>query len=171
MTWIDFVGFWKWVELTDNLPRITDTSEVLRRQVVDSWMAGDKPMSVAFRPTPKDKRNLSTDRGRISPENSFDGYHKRTGTKPHSTWPVPVEDVLKSSSCLEEKVQITGALEVVDDGGTDELHDGHASVRFSKDYGGESNSQIRKNDERLAKELKKAATRVGCLFSPKDLGA
>lgn len=128
-------------------------------------MAGDQPMSVAFRPTPKDERHLSTDQGRISPEESFRGYESRTNVRPDSTWGVAVGCILDAHACLPDAITDTVQLEVIDDGGSGDLHDGHASVIFP-DYDGATASAVRKHDERIARELKKDALSRGRLHPP-----
>lgn len=143
---------------------VLDTEEVLRRQVVTPWTRDGKPLSVAFRPTPKDKRNLSTDRQKISPKESFQEYETRTETRPHSTWGISVGGILIAHECLPEDVREAGRLAVIADGGTEGLHDTHASVRFSKNYDGKSANKTKKYDERLARKLKQEAINRGQLY-------
>lgn len=146
-------------------PRLTNRAEVLRRQIVGSWTSDGEPMSVAFRPTPKDERLLSTDQERISLADSYQGYETRTKVRPHSTWGISVGCVLDANDCLPEPVRDAGKLEIIDDGGTDGLHEGHASIAFS-DYDGASSTATRKHDERIARELKKEALSRGRLYPP-----
>lgn len=146
--------------------RLTNTAEVLRRQVVASWTKDGAPLSVAFRPTPKDRRRLSTDQETVTPEESFHDYENRTGTRPHSTWGISVGVVLDAHECLPDEVKEVGRLEAIDDGGTGGLHDSHASVVFSKDYDGSSSNRTQKYDERIARELKKEALNRGRLHPP-----
>lgn len=156
---------WKRGPLADDR-KLTNTEEVLRRQVVASWTKDGNPLSVAFRPTPKDKRRLSTDQESVTPKESFDGYESRTGTRPHSTWGISVGVILGAHECLSDEVKEVGRLDVIDDGGTEGLHDTHASVVYSKDYDGASSSRTQKYDERIARELKKEAINRGRLHPP-----
>lgn len=150
--------------------RIEDRKEVLRRQVVSSWTKDDgSPMSVAFHPTPKDLQHLSTDRERITVQESFSRYVAREGVTPAATWPVPVGVVLDANQCLDEPPRSSAALHILDDGNTGALPDGHASVVFAESYPGvESKSGFRKVNERLAAEIKKEAIRRGPLYSAAD---
>lgn len=145
------------------LPRITDPNGILKRQIPVNWLAADGvPMSVAFRPTPKDERLLSTDQPDVTPREAFEGYEKRTGIRPSSTWGFSVGSALSAHECLPDEVKATGRLEVIADGGTAGLHAGHASVAFPM-YEGASNTATRKHDERIARVLKEEALKHGRL--------
>lgn len=144
----------------------TSLDEVLRRHVVDSWMADDEPMRVAFRPTVKDERKLSTDCDVVTPRDSFDGYATRAGHPPDSTWPIVVETALNAHMALDTSKQESGKLAVIHDGGVDGLHTSHVSIAFSDSYDGSSNSATKKADERIAKRLRDEAVAAGCLYRP-----
>jgi hypothetical protein len=143
---------------------ITESGEVLRRQVVVSWIRDGSPLSVAFRPTPKDERRLSTDKSTVSPAESFGNYDRRTGVRPGGTWGVSVGCILTANNSLSAQDQTVGQLRVLDDGGFDDLHQEHASIVFSDDYAGASVNRCRKLDERLARELKNDAIARGRMY-------
>jgi len=127
-------------------------------------------MSVAFAPTPKDRRHLSTDRECISAEDSFKRYQEREGVSPAATWPIKVGTALDAHKCLPQPPSSSAELHVLDDGGTENLPDGHASVVYAEAYEGvTSKNGSRKIDERLATEIKKAAIATGPLYSAPPL--
>lgn len=139
---------------------VEDDSELLRRQVIEVWTAPDgTPLSVAFAPTQKDKRRLSTDRERIEVAASFKGYADRTGNEPHSTWPMCVGVVRSLHTVVSGKS--FDPLYVEDDGGEDGLHDGHASVVFPEQP---SPSAERRVYERIRKTLRDDALARGRLY-------
>lgn len=138
----------------DSAPRITEVDEVVLRHVIDVWTNEDEtPKSVAFKPTPKDENHLSTDHG-VDAATAFNGYTRRVGHSPNSTWGLGVGAILK---CHDD-------LEVIKDGGTGGLHASHASVVFPGTAA--SNSALRKVHERIASELKKEALKRKRLHPP-----
>jgi hypothetical protein len=55
--------------------QLTDPDEVLYRQVHPSWIEDGVPTSQAFRPTPKDKGELSIDRGSLTTAEAAYKHH------------------------------------------------------------------------------------------------
>jgi hypothetical protein len=136
------------------IPRITDKTDVLLRQVIEQWTNADEtPKSVAFRPTPKDEQQLSTDHD-VQPAEAFAGYKKRTGNAPAGTWGLGVGAIL---DCHDD-------LFILKDGGTSDLHDSHASIVFPAPA--VSNNALRRVHERIAKELKAEALKRKRLHPP-----
>lgn len=127
-------------------------------------MRESEPMSVAFRPSPKDDRKLSTDCDLVTAKESFDGYKARVGHQPNSTWPIATGTILAAHLSLDPPKQDSNKLTVIHDGGTDGLHPSHVSIEFSSD--GSSTSSIRKADERIAKRLRDEAVAAGHLYRP-----
>lgn len=127
------------------LPRITTSTDILLRHVIEQWTNADEtPKSVAFKPTPKDESNLSTDYD-IEPSDAFRNYTKRVGHAPKGTWGLGVSEVL---ACHDD-------VEIIKDGGTGGLPESHASIAFPT--AAASSSALRKVHERIAKDLKAAA--------------
>ncbi|MCP2048183.1 UNVERIFIED_ORG: hypothetical protein J3D58_002255 [Paenarthrobacter nicotinovorans] len=142
---------------------LDDRNEVLRRQVVDAWTADGIPMSVAFIPTPKDARKLSTDRERASAQDSFERYERTTGTAPNATWGISVGEILDANQVLDEERREAGKLCVIDDANKDGNHEDHASVCFPDMP--ISKNQERKSYERMGKDLKRVAIERGKLHT------
>lgn len=145
------------------LVELEDRKEILRRQVVETWTKDGVPMSVAFVPTPKDERKLSTDRQRASAQKSFERYEEAMGTAPNATWGISIGEVLDANQALAQDLREAGQLIVVDDAGVDDNHEDHASVCFPAIP--LSKNQERKSYERLGKDLKRVAIERGKLFS------
>jgi hypothetical protein len=127
-------------------------------------MRESEPMSVAFRPSPKDHRKLSTDCVLVTAKESFDGYAARVGHPPNSTWPIEIGTALDAHLALDSDKRDSSKLVVIHDGGTDGLHASHVSIAFS--YDGSGKSAIRTADERIAKRLRDEAVAAGCLYRP-----
>lgn len=141
---------------------VTERQELLYRQVISSWIKDDgTPASVAFRPTPKDERKLSTDRQRAGAEGSYKRYETNCGHPPAGTWAIGVGAVLDAHSGLDEALQETHALTIIDDAGTEGNHADHASIAFGP---AESKNQERKVHERLAKTLQNDAIERGMQY-------
>lgn len=131
---------------------LRDREEILYRQVIDKWTKDDgTPMSLAFRPTPKDERKLSTDRERATAHGSYRRYAETCGVEPNATWGVSVGAVLDAHLSLAADKQLGNNLAVEDDAGRDGNHEDHASIVFCD--GHESSNQERKVYERLSKSL------------------
>lgn len=143
---------------------LTDHNEILFRQVVTAWMREGLPMSVAFKPTPKDKLKLSTDRERATPQTSFERYEKAIGCAPDSTWGIRVGEVLEAHLELAADRQQDSKVVVIDDANLGGNHEDHASLLFpAPDV---TSSQLRKTHERLGKELKRKAINHGVQYRP-----
>lgn len=131
---------------------VTEREEILYRQVIEVWTKDDgTPMSVAFRPTPKDERKLSTDRERATAPGSYQRYVENCGVEPKATWGVSVGAVLDAHLALAAEKQSGNNLAVEDDAGRGGNHEDHASIVFSEIK--DSVNQERKVHERLSKSL------------------
>jgi hypothetical protein len=74
---------------TDSVP-LSDYDELLHRQVHPSWIRDGRITSQAFRPTKKDDKKLSIDRGSLTdPANAFREYVKQ-GRASVGVWSVTV---------------------------------------------------------------------------------
>jgi hypothetical protein len=143
--------------------QVEDPNEILRRQVAKGWTKADgSPMSVAFSPTPKDQRKLSTDRQRATPEQSFKRYASSCGDEPSGTWGVSIRAVSEAHAAVAPAHRDSSKLFVLDDAAHDGNHEDHASILFPEiDV---SKNQLKKVHERLATELKKFAIEHGKLY-------
>ncbi|MEF3119743.1 hypothetical protein [Kocuria flava] len=125
-------------------PALED-NELLHRQVHPNWLkAGGGLMSIAFCPTPKDDRKLSTMRDKLS--SAEESYRRHTGDgsglQSAGTWSVSHGEVEQAE------------LDCDDDGGCSDLPWAHASIVFSEDFS-------RKQMERKAAQLRNRAEERG----------
>ena len=125
--------------------RITNTKEVLHRQVHPNFVRNGRPSSQAFRPSSRDEGQMSVSRGsRITAEAAYRRYTSQ-GRLSSGVWSVTVLE------CNEV------GLEAYDD--PLEQDDAHAIVNFSPIS---SKGQV----ERIADKLAAAARQRGCQFMP-----
>jgi hypothetical protein len=116
--------------------------ELLHRQVHPNFLKGDGSlMSSAFKPTPKDVAKLSTTRDSLlDAEASYNWYTGSVGES-SGTWSVTMAEATASE------------VEVIVDGGQDELPEAHVSLSFDGKTRGQS--------ERTAKALRDCAISRG----------
>lgn len=128
--------------------RLTDRSELLMRQVHESWMDKGRPASQAFRPTPKDKKLLSTARQSLT--TAQEAYELHVGPKACSSvgvWGLSVEEV-----------ELTTLAAFADPVETPVPDSAHAVVDFNP----VGTSQAVK----ISKVLAAKARERGCLYRP-----
>jgi len=74
---------------------LEDSEELLYRQVHPSFLQDERPSSQAFKPTPKDERQLSVARGALTdPVQAHDLHVRNKGLKSAGTWAVTVGEAL-----------------------------------------------------------------------------
>jgi hypothetical protein len=107
-----------------HLTRLTDTTEMLYRQVHPSWVRDGRPSSQAFTPTKKDADNLSVDRSTlISAEDAFTLHVQGRRLESAGTWAVTVEECENLTlGCFSSPT--TSPPDIVDD-------PAHANIDFS----------------------------------------
>jgi hypothetical protein len=122
-------------------PPLTDTSELLWRQVHPSWMQQGVPTSQAWYPTPKDRKRLSTARSSMIDAEAAYERHLAEERKTEGTWAVTVAEADEAATSAHH------------DGGSNGLPDDHASLYF----GGKNRNAM----ERASKFLRAAANTRG----------
>lgn len=124
---------------------MTDSTEVLLRQVPFVQSKGGQPTSPAFRPSTDDHGALSTRREYIGPQRAYDEYNALEGCDSIGTYGLSVGEL------QDEK------LRSFDDGHLPENPEGHTSVYFDPEVRG-------KALVRLSKKLKELAEQRGRLY-------
>jgi len=124
---------------------ISDTNELLFRQVHPSFIDNGEPTSQAFRPTQKDRGKLSVDRSSLTTaKNSFDLFVEN-GFQSDAVYGLTVGEFNKENiNCFPDPLD------------TNPINPAHASADFSS-FG---NSDQKK----IAKRLKSKATTRGQLY-------
>jgi hypothetical protein len=122
--------------------KLTERDELLWRQVPPIWLEG-VPTRLAFRPTPKDKKRLST--ARSSMIDARAAYEEHTGTSA-GTWAISVGEADDAGAPAYWDGEICG------------LPEHHASLYF----GGQS---LRKIDD-ISKALRSFVNGRGCQYRP-----
>lgn len=123
--------------------------ELLLRQVHPSFIQEGRVTSVAFRPTPKDQKKLSVNRGSlISPKESFELHTNQKNLQSAGVWGVSVREVYEMSEITLEEDPVSEPFK----------DPSHALINFSKI---DSESRVKTISSKLAD---KARSR-GCLFS------
>lgn len=133
--------------MTDQV-MIDDADEVLNRQVhPQHWDATvGEPMWVAFGPQSSDKGLMSTLRGRVSAIEAYRRHTEDHGLKSCGTWGIRVGDATENG------------LACIDDGGTENVPDDHASVDFRP---------LTKAEKTIARrKLHEIACKRGTLYTP-----
>jgi hypothetical protein len=132
------------------MSNFNDKNELLLRQVHPHFIQEGRVSSVAFRPTPKDQKKLSVNRGSLTtPERSFDLHTREKGLQSSGVWGVSVEEVCAMQDLSIEEDPISAPIP----------DPSHGLIDFSQI---ESESRIQK----LASKLAEKARARGCLFSP-----
>lgn len=129
---------------------LTNSNEVLNRQVHPAQIKGTEPNYVAFRPMKSHQYTLSTTRQWVGPERSHQ-QHVAQGLKSAGTWGISVDECSKTD------------LDAFDDSALPEMPAGHVSIPF-----GIPPTDTEKDPVLIekARSLRNHAAARGCLYRP-----
>jgi hypothetical protein len=123
------------------------SEDLLHRQVHPSWLQAGRPASLAFRPSPKDKKQLSVDLGRlVTAQQSFEAFTQVGGFVSAGVW-----------SVSENEARVVGVPVVPDPIKVPYDNPAHALIDFRE----RSNSKI----HAAAQQLARFASDRGCQYA------
>jgi len=133
--------------------RLTDEAEVLFRQIHPNFIESGEPSSDRFRPSEKDKNQLSVDRSSISTAAESHALYTKTGSASAAVYGVSVgEFEAETIGCVSDPVSATGK----------ELgNPAHALANYS--------THTAKNQKVVALRLKRLAISRGRLHPTPDV--
>lgn len=131
---------------------LTDSDELLYRQIHPNWMNSGRPTSLAFKPSLKDNNHLSTDRSYKT--TAAEAYHRylRLNLKSQGTWGVTVGEF--------KEVEIDCFYDPIMDCEGTEDNPAHSYADFSSLEGNNKKKSV-------GKILRRKAANRGCLYSDK----
>lgn len=132
-------------DTTEENAVLTDTDELLYRQVHPVQMPSGQMSSEAFNPSARDKDLLSTLREHVGPEEAYRRWTEDKGFLSIGTYAVSVGEVGDQD------------LQAIDDSATTEPD--HVSIDYSS-------AETKGERKRRSRKLRDAATARGCLHRP-----